>query len=70
MFIKAGIVLKKGGACQIEKETAIKSVPAADRGDDDVESTHSLPKANRCKSMNSDNPVPSVPSSGALSLVK
>jgi len=67
MFIKRGMVLKQGDACQTEKETGIKDVPADDRGDEDTGSGHSFPKANRGKSMNSDDRVPRFPLSGALS---
>jgi len=44
---------------------AREGVPAADYGDPDQRSGHSFPKANRGKSMNSDDRAPNLPSAGA-----
>ena len=58
------MVLKAGDACQTGKETSTNGVPSTDHGDQDNRGGHSFPKANRGKGMNSDDRVPSFPSTG------
>ena len=66
MFIKTGMLLKKRIAHQTEKGTAVESVPAADRGDEENGSGHSPSEADRGKSMNSDDRVPEFRLVGAI----
>jgi len=56
----------KRDVCQVEKEMAVKDVPAKQHGDEDNGSGHSCSKANRGKRMNCDDRVPRFPSSMAL----